>query len=79
VRIEREGDAWRVHSARAERLLSRFDVNDPAALAYVQEGLLRAGIEDALARAGAHAGDEVRIGEHVLEFTPDDAAEQGGR
>ncbi|MGZ4129181.1 MAG: GTPase ObgE [Actinomycetota bacterium] len=75
VDVTREGEAWRVRSERAERLLARYDVNNPEALAFIQEKLVAEGIEDALARAGAREGDEVRIGDIVFEFTPDHAAE----
>lgn len=77
VEVVREDEAWRVHSARAERLLDRFDMGNPDALAHVQERLLRLGVEAALARAGARAGDEVRIGGVAFDFTPDDAPERG--
>jgi GTP-binding protein len=73
VVVEREGDAWRVLSEKAERMLHRYDVSNPEALAFVQERLISEGIEDALARAGAREGDEVRIGDIVFEFTPEHA------
>jgi len=73
--VEREGDAWRVRSERAERLLERYDIGNQEALGFVQERLLAEGVEDALARAGARGGDEVRIGDFAFEFTPDHAAE----
>ncbi len=75
VSVERDGDAWRVHGARAERLIARFDVGQPDALAYVQDRLVALGVEAALARAGASEGDEVRIGDVAFEYTPDDAVE----
>jgi GTP-binding protein len=74
--VEREGDAWRVRSARAERLLERYDITNQEALGFVQERLLAEGVEDALARAGARTGDEVRIGDVTFEFTPDHAVEE---
>ena len=74
--VQREGDAWRVHSARVERLLERYDIGNQEALGFVQERLLAEGVEDALARAGARAGDEVRIGDFAFEFTPDHPAEE---
>jgi GTP-binding protein len=76
VVVVREGDGWRVHSDRVEHLLERFDIGNPDALLFVQERLAKLGVEDALARAGAHAGEEVRIGSHAFDFTPDDAAER---
>jgi len=40
--------------------------------------LTSAGIDDALRRLGAAAGDEVQIGDLVFEFTEDGAAPEGG-
>jgi Obg family GTPase CgtA-like protein len=40
----------------------------------VQERLAGLGVEDALSRAGAKAGDEVRIGEEAFEFIPEHGA-----
>jgi GTP-binding protein len=77
VLVEREEDAWRVHHARSERLVARFDLSNEAAMAFVQERLDSYGVEGALAKAGARAGDEVRIGEVALEYTPD--GDVGGR
>ena len=71
--VRREGEAWRVESAAAERLIHRYDIGNAEALAFVQERLISEGIEDALARAGAREGDEVHIGDIVFEFTPEHA------
>jgi GTP-binding protein len=71
VAVEREDEAWRVRSARAEQLLTRFDVDNAEALAFVQERLVAIGVEAALSKAGARAGDEVRIGAVAFEFTPE--------
>jgi GTP-binding protein len=71
VEVRRENGAYRVRSPRAERLVSRFDLTNDDAVRYVQERLVALGVEDALSRAGAKAGDEVRIGEQAFEFTPE--------
>jgi GTP-binding protein len=71
VAVIREDAAYRVRSAAAERLVSRFDLDNSDAVAYVQERLVYLGVESALARAGAKKGDEVRIGEAVFEFIPE--------
>jgi GTP-binding protein len=76
VVVQREGEAWRVRSERAERMLRRYDVNNPEALGFIQERLVAEGIEDAVARAGAHEGDEVRIADISFEFTPENAEER---
>lgn len=73
VEVFREDDAWRVRSVRAEKLLLRYDLNNDEALGFVQEKLLAMGVEEALTTAGARVGDEVRIGEMALEFTPETA------
>lgn len=73
VDVVREDEAWRVRSERAERLLERFDINNHEALAFVQEKLIAYGVEAALVKAGARAGDEVRIGSLVFDFEPEDA------
>ncbi|MFY9588316.1 MAG: Obg family GTPase CgtA, partial [Actinomycetota bacterium] len=73
VRVEvlRENGAFRVRDPRAEKLVARFDLTNPDAVRYVQERLVGFGVEDALQRAGAKAGDEVRIGAEAFEFIPE--------
>lgn len=71
VEIRRENGAYRVLSPRAEQLIARFDLSNADAVRYVQERLVSLGVEDALERAGAREGDEVRIGEQAFEFTPE--------
>lgn len=77
VLVEREDAAWRVRSAGAERLVRRFDLDNPEAVAHVQGRLVEMGVENALARAGARAGDEVRIGEAAFEFIPEREPSEG--
>lgn len=72
--VTREDHAWRVSSDSAERLIRRYDIGNAEALSFIQERLIAEGIEDALARAGAREGDEVRIGDIVFEFTPEHVA-----
>jgi GTP-binding protein len=74
VEVIRENGAYRVRNPRAERLVSRFDLTNADAVRYVQERLAGLGVEDALSRAGAKAGDEVRIGEEAFEFIPEHGA-----
>ena len=74
VDVVRENGAFRVRNPGAERLVARFDLTNPEAVRYVQERLVGIGVEDALARAGAKAGDEVRIGDESFEFTPEGEA-----
>ncbi|HTR73487.1 MAG TPA: GTPase ObgE [Solirubrobacteraceae bacterium] len=54
-----------------ERLLSRYDIQNADALAYLEERLRRIGVLDALQREGFVAGDEVRIAGVPFELDPD--------
>jgi GTP-binding protein len=75
VRVERAPDgALLVLGASAERAVAVSDVTDHEALAYVRERLRRAGVDRALARAGAREGDQVRIGAITFEYGSDDLA-----
>jgi GTPase len=74
VQVLRENAAYRVRNPRAERLVARFDLTNPDAVRYVQERLVGLGVEEALAKAGAKAGDEVRIGDEAFEFIPERSA-----
>jgi GTP-binding protein len=73
IRIEREDDgAFRVVGRQAERAVALSDLTQPDALAYAQHRLDRLGVPKALTRAGARAGDVVRIGSFAFDFEPDD-------
>ena len=52
------------------------DLDNAEAVRYLQERMERAGVERALADAGAQPGDDVVIADHVFTFepapTPDD-------
>jgi GTP-binding protein len=74
VEVSRENEAYRVRSTKAERLIARFDLTNPDAVRYVQERLVGLGVEQALERAGAKEGDEVRIGPESFEFIPERSA-----
>jgi GTPase len=69
--IEREDDAWRVEGRSAERAIAFADLTLPEAADMAAKRLARLGVDEALAEAGAVAGDEVRIGDLAFEFTPD--------
>jgi len=67
--IVRDDDgAFRVTGRSAERVVAMADHPNLEALAYVHERFRRMGVERALARAGAHEGDTVRIGPVELEY-----------
>jgi len=69
--LEREGDAFRVHGRRIERIAAQtnFDVEESAE--RFQRDLDRLGIDGALRRAGVQPGDTVRIGRVEFEWGAD--------
>ena len=74
VTVEREGSAWRVSCGSVVRWVAMTDLNNPEAVAYLQNRLDRAGVEDLLAKQGARHGDEVRMGNAVFSWWPKGSA-----
>lgn len=76
--IKRQGDGeggfvWRVRGTKPERWVRQTDFNNPEAVGYLADRLNRLGVEDALAKQGAVAGDAVAIGGEdpvVFDFAP---------
>jgi GTP-binding protein len=62
--------SYAVTGRGVERLLSRYDIDNEDALAYIEERLRRIGVLDALAVEGFVAGDEVRIAGVPFELDP---------
>ena len=75
VRPEGAG-GWRVTGGRVERAVAMTDFDNEEAVERLQRRLQAMGVERALARAGAAAGDEVRIGEVSFDFEPDASEER---
>jgi GTP-binding protein len=72
VRVVREPDgSFRVAGRDAERAVALSDLTDDQALAYADNRLKRLGVDKALARAGAQAGDVVHVGDFSFEYDPD--------
>ena len=69
--VTRSGQGFVVEGRQAVRAVAVTDLNDPDALALVQRRLRRLGVDRALARAGARAGDSVSIGELEFEWEPE--------
>lgn len=63
--------AWVVSGRGAERAVALSDITNPEALEYAQRRLRSLGVDRALARAGARAGDRVRIGSFEFDYEPD--------
>lgn len=66
--VSREADGYRVVGAALERLVAKADLENEEAVRYLQEVMERAGVSDALRRAGAKPGDDVAIGAAEFEF-----------
>ncbi len=60
--ITQEGDAFRVRGEKPERWVRQTDFSNDEAVGYLADRLARLGVEEALVKAGAEAGAEVRIG-----------------
>ena len=71
-----ERHAWRVTGQQVERMVIQTDWENDEAVAYLQHRFDRCGLDDALAKAGAVNGDEVRILELAFTFEGgDDSAD----
>ena len=76
VTAENAGDhvRYRIRGERPERWVRQTDFSNDEAVGYLADRLARAGIEVALAKAGAVAGSEVLIGGHenavVFDWQP---------
>jgi GTP-binding protein len=74
VDVHRAADgAFEVEGRAATRAVALSDLTDPEALTVAQSRLRRLGVDRALARAGAKAGDTVRIGELEFDYEPEES------
>ena len=64
--------SFAVDGRGVERLLSRYDINNEDALAYLEGRLRKIGVLDALEREGFVAGDDVSIAGISFELDPDE-------
>lgn len=62
------GGVFRVHGQGIERMVLMTEWDNEEAIAFLQKRLVKAGVEKALANAGAKDGDEVRILGRSFEF-----------
>lgn len=58
-----EGQVYQVRGNKPERWVRQTDFTNNEAVGYLADRLATAGVEEELVRAGAHAGDQVLIGE----------------
>ena len=75
--VRRQGAEWVVDGRAAERAINLDDLTSSQAADFASRRLARIGVDDALTAAGAKPGDDVRIGDLVFTFDPDEEAEAG--
>ncbi|MEV0003209.1 GTPase ObgE [Micromonospora sp. NPDC050980] len=69
--IEAEADgSYTVRGSRPERWVKQTNFDNDEAVGYLADRLARLGVEEKLAKAGAQAGDLVRIGEREFDWQP---------
>ncbi len=66
--IDKADSVWRISGQGVERLVARFDLDNPAALRYFQHILRRIGVDDALRDKGIRQGDIVKIRDFEFEW-----------
>jgi len=59
---------WQVSGKGVERLVARFDANNPAALRYLQHALGQIGLDETLQAKGIQQGDVVKIRDFEFEW-----------
>ena len=69
--VTRHGDEWVVSGRAATRAVNLNDLTLAEAADLAAARLARIGVNDALAEAGAEPGDDVRIGDLVFTFSPE--------
>lgn len=69
--VEEEEGAYRVVGKRVERMVAMTKLNEDESLRYLHRRLVRMGVIERLAQAGAKDGDTVRIGELEFEYSED--------
>nr|WP_239000939.1 GTPase ObgE [Jiangella asiatica] len=60
--VTNEGERFRVRGVKPERWIRQTDFTNDEAVGFLADRLAKLGVEDALIKAGAQAGDEVVIG-----------------
>ncbi|WP_448624617.1 GTPase ObgE [Geodermatophilus sp. URMC 64] len=71
--VERDPDdpeGFVVRGTRPERWVRQTDFTNDEAVGYLADRLNRLGVEEELARAGAHEGDAVTIGDVTFDWVP---------
>ena len=70
VAVTRTDGGFELTGAIVDRLLERYDLEDPASFDHFQMALEKHGISAALAAAGIRTGETVHVGELEFEYRP---------
>ncbi len=70
IRIEKDGDRYRVYGRSVESVVAQTNVENPEALARMRSQLDVAGLRQALLDAGVEGGDTVMVGSLEFVFDP---------
>ena len=76
--IERSDGVFVVHGLQVERWVRQTNFDNDEAIGYLGDRLDRLGVEAALAKQGAQAGDPVRIGDREFDWQPNTSAYVSG-
>ena len=71
---EEEPGVFRVAGPQVERMVVQTDWENEEAITFLQHRLKRVGVDDALRRAGALDGDEIRIVGYSFDYESPDGA-----
>lgn len=66
--VGKKGNHFFVTGDRAERLVTKTDLNNPQALGRLYKVLGRMGVIAELKKIGAVDGDDIKIGQHTIEY-----------
>ncbi|WP_312803620.1 GTPase ObgE [Corynebacterium variabile] len=69
-----DGGAWIIESSDLERWIRQTDFENDEAVGYLADRFAKAGVEEALYKAGAIEGDDVTIGWATFQWEPQTAA-----
>jgi GTP-binding protein len=70
-KVARSSDSsFRLSGEAIERLIGRHDLDNPEALAYIEERLKQMGVLKRLESQGFEAGDEIEIGDIAFALYP---------
>jgi GTPase len=67
---DRGEEGYLVRGIKPERWIRQTDFTNDEAVGYLADRLAKLGVEEALAKAGAHAGDAVTIGGVTFDWEP---------